>query len=61
MKPKTLKALEAAIETGIEYGYSRAYKHDDDPAETYIKSCISDAVWTELYEWFDMGDEVKND
>jgi hypothetical protein len=60
MKPKTLKALEAAIETGIELGYSRAYKHDMDPSEIYIKSCISDAIWTELYEWFDI-EELEND
>jgi hypothetical protein len=60
MKPKTLKVLEAAIETGIELGFNRAFKHDEAPSEQYIKSCISDAIWTELYEWFDI-EEAPDD
>jgi hypothetical protein len=60
MKPKILKVLEAAIESGIEYGYGRAFKHHDDPTDVHIKSCISDAIWTELYQWFDI-EEMKDD
>ena len=60
MKPKILKVLEAAIESGIEYGYGRAFKSHDDPTDVYIKSCISDAIWTELYQWFDI-EEMKDD
>ena len=53
MKPKILPVLEMCIETGLIYGYHRAFKHDDDPSEEQITQAIKDAIMHELYEWFD--------
>ena len=54
MKPKMLPVLEMCIENGLTYGYSRAFKHTDDPTEDQITQAIKDAIMHELYEWFDM-------
>jgi len=59
MKPKLLKVLETAIETGIELGYNRAYKHDDDPNSQTIKLAISDAIWSELWEWISFEGDIE--
>jgi len=59
MKPKLLKVLEAAIETGIELGYNRAYKHDDDPSSDAIKIAISSAIWVELFEWINFEGDIE--
>ena len=53
MKPKFNKVLEQCIETGLNLGYSRAFKHSDTPDETAIKSKQLDAILEEIYEWFD--------
>jgi hypothetical protein len=54
MKPKILPVLEMCIENGLAYGYTRAFKHDDDPTEEQITQAIKDAIMHEIYEWFDM-------
>ena len=51
--------LVEAIEAGIAYGWNRAHKHDDHPAETSIKSAIEDAVLSELCERFDFDDDEQ--
>ena len=53
MKPKFLPVLEMCIETGLIYGYHRAFKHDDDPSEEQITNTIKESIMHELYEWFD--------
>lgn len=53
MKPKEYKILELAIEEGVNYGYNRAYKYNDNPLEFEIKNEIHDAVLTSICEWFD--------
>ena len=61
MKVKVNKVLEDCIERGINYGYTRALKHDDKPSEDYIKNCIFDGVIMELYEYFDFGEVTINE
>lgn len=61
MKVKVNKVLEDCIERGINYGYTRAFKHDDKPSEDYIKNCIFDGVIMELYEYFDFGEVTINE
>jgi hypothetical protein len=53
MKPKILPVLEMCIETGLTYGYRRAFKHTDDPSEEFITNTIKESIMHELYEWFD--------
>ncbi len=53
MKPKILPVLEMCIENGLAYGYTRAFKHDDDPSEEFITNTIKESIMHELYEWFD--------
>jgi len=53
MKPKSLPLLERCIESGIELGYNRAFKHDDNPSKEQIQSCIYVAIMDEFDEWFD--------
>lgn len=60
MTPKFKSVLEFAIEIGIKRGYARAHKHTDKPDEHVIHSYIDEAIWSELYEWFDF-DEKENE
>jgi hypothetical protein len=57
MKPKLRNVLELAIKNGIDYGWNRAHKHTDTPNENSIKQEIEEAIWHEVYEWFDMGED----
>ena len=59
MKPKLRHVLELAIKNGIDYGWNRAHKHTDTPSEDLIKQEMEEAIWHEIYEWFDM--EVGDD
>lgn len=42
--------LEDRVETGINYGYRRAYKHTNTPTEEEMKMEILNAVMTNLCE-----------
>ena len=53
MKPKILPVLEMCIENGLNYGYTRAFKHDDNPSEEFITNTIKESIMHELSEWFD--------
>lgn len=56
MKPKTIMVLDMCIETGVNLGYSRAYKHTDTPSEDTIKSHIINAINNEIAEWFEFDE-----
>jgi len=56
MKPKTRVILELAIEEGVRRGYSRAYKHVENPAEGAIIEHIEEAVMSQIYEYFDFDE-----
>jgi hypothetical protein len=57
MKPKTRVILELAIEEGVRRGYSRAYKHVENPTEGAIIEHIEEAVMSQIYEYFTFEDE----
>lgn len=53
MKVKEYSLVEMCVENGVEYGYSRAFKHSDEPTERSIKDEIIRAVMNEMSEWFE--------
>ena len=52
MKANDYKLIEMCVEIGVDSGWNRAHKHDDKPAEEYIKSCICDAVELQIFEYY---------
>lgn len=60
IRPRTYRILEMAVESGVEYGYNRAYKHTDDPNDERIKQSISEAVMLEIFEWFDVDEDLQD-
>lgn len=61
MKPNFSKVLDEALTTGVGYGVNRAFKHTDNPDPEHIKQQVMDAIWTELYEWFEFDDSENLD
>lgn len=59
MKPKPHLVLEMCIKNGIDRGWTRAHKHFETPPENIIKQETEEAIWQEIWEWFDM--EVSDD
>lgn len=57
MKPKTYAILSEAIEIGIRFGYTRAFKHTDSPSEASILEDIHDAIMVEVCERFSFDHE----
>jgi hypothetical protein len=53
MRPNDYKVLCMAIEEGIAYGYTRAFKHTDTPSEEVIKIAMEESVLSSICEWFD--------
>ena len=53
------RVLAQAVETGVAYGYQRAYKHVEFPDGDTIRTAIEQAVMNELCEWlrFDDADD----
>jgi hypothetical protein len=46
--------LELCIKNGIDYGWTRAHKHRVKPPEEIIKQEMEEAIWQQIWEWFDM-------
>lgn len=59
MKPNTYRLLEMCIESGVAYGLTRAYKHNDKPTAEQIEEKIRQAIMHEICEWFEF--EPKSD
>ena len=57
MKVKMRLILEKAIESGIERGYRRAFKHTDSPGEDTIFGSISGCIMFEIDEYFSFEDD----
>lgn len=53
LKPKFDIILQQALMEGISRGYTRAYKHDDDPTDETVVDHIYGEVMNSLYEYFD--------
>lgn len=59
MKPKVLPILEIALTEGINYGWVRAHKHNENPGEAIIKENIQEQIMNSLYEYFDFEVETN--
>lgn len=59
MRPRMYDILGMAVEEGIDYGWARAFKHDDDPADDRIKSEIAQAIMNEVCNYFSFDDETS--
>lgn len=59
MKVKSYAVLDHAINNGINYGWNRAHKHNDNPSAETIKEEILFAIMNEITEWF-IFDESEN-
>ena len=57
MKARVRNILQAAIETGIEAGYAKAFKHNDDPTTDCITTNIDNAIWNNIYEVFTFDEQ----
>jgi hypothetical protein len=57
MKPKTDLVLEMCIKQGIDYGWTRAHKHFENPPENIVKEEIENAISHEICEWFNMEND----
>ena len=57
LTPKSQAVLEMCVDAGIERGWHRAHKHNDDPDEQTIKNEIALCVMGEIYEWFNFEEK----
>jgi len=48
--------MQEAIQRGIEYGYNRAFKHEDEPSADKIKIQIENSIMTEICEVFSFNE-----
>ena len=60
MQPKIRVILEKAIEEGVRHGYSRAYKHNDDPSDGAVIEAIGDAVMNAIDDYFTFDKEYND-
>ena len=61
MRVKSYKVLCDAVEAGINYGYRRAHKHEDNPNEASILDSVFMAVMDEIAENFTFDEELNNE
>jgi hypothetical protein len=59
MKPKTYTILQDRIASGIELGWRRAHKHDENPDPTQIQNAIGQAIMGEINEYFTFEDDEE--
>ena len=52
MKPKYYEILSCCIEKGIQLGWNRAHKHNNNPDKNYILENIEDSIMNEICENF---------
>jgi hypothetical protein len=57
MKPKIRVIIEMAVEQGVKQGYSRAFKHNENPSKEVICDHIEEQVIESLHEYFTFDDE----
>ena len=57
MKPKIHLIVEMAVEQGVKSGFTRVYKHNENPDEVFITDKITQCVMESIYEWFSFDDE----
>jgi hypothetical protein len=58
MKPRFYNLIESCVTRAVPYGLRRAHKHIDDPTDDQIASAISNAVMSELCEFFNFDESL---
>jgi len=61
MKPKIRTILEMALDEGIRIGYRRAYKHSDNPEESWVIETIHNEIMNCIDLYFNFENNFKND
>jgi len=61
MRPKIREILEECIERGVEDGYLKAHKHDENPRAFHIYEQIESAIWYEIDQRFEFERNVCNE
>ncbi len=56
MRVNAYHVLARAVEEGVGYGWRRAHKHTDKPAEDQVQDQISEAVIGAICEWFEFDE-----
>ena len=57
MRVKTYTVLERAVEEGVKYGYTRAFKYVDNPTRDAIEDEVVKAVMNQICEVFDFDED----
>ena len=57
MKPKAYAILARAVEEGVKRGYSRAFKHVENPEQHVIEDAVIDAVMGEICDVFTFDED----
>ena len=52
LKVNVYAVLQECIETGIEAGYNKAHKHNDNPSASHIKEQIEHYIMLQISEKF---------
>ena len=52
MRANDYKVLEQAIDEGVDWGFVRAYKHNEAPSEAQVREAVKGAVMASIGEWF---------
>lgn len=59
MRPKTYVIPERAIEEGFQRGYTRAFKHTDNPTEERVKEEVVNMIMGDICEVFKFDDDFE--
>jgi len=59
MKAKEYTLLVNCVDTGVEYGWLRAFKYSETPTPEMIRNYITEAVLIEVCEAFWLNDEEE--
>lgn len=59
MKVRAYPIIAEAVESGVNHGISRAYKHTDQPSHENMTQSIVDAVMLALNEVIDWEDDFE--
>jgi hypothetical protein len=58
MHPKVRTVLEMCLNEGITHGYRRAFKHNDNPSESWVIESIHNEIMNSIDLYFDFDDET---
>lgn len=57
IRPRTKELLARAIRAGLETGYNRAYRIDDEPTRQLLLEHLENAILANCEDWFTFDEE----